>query len=216
MRAEAHAVLGRALYDQGSVRPAQKNLEAAIKLDPHNARALYQSAILYDDRFNHTEALRLTERYHRRDVGHIDLQVTFDDPKAYTRPWTIPVEFDLVPDGQLIEYICENERDSQHLIGKLGEEFRVPAEVLAQYVGTYQGPASPSPFCVGCSGVVVSLEGNRLMIDPGAGKIPLIAHSENSFTMEGTGVDFVKDAKGAGTAMIQHWTEGDRRYARKK
>ena len=164
----------------------------------------------------HTEALRLTERYHRRDVGHLDLQVTFDDPKAYTRPWTIPVEFDLVPDGQLIEYVCENERDSQHLIGKLGEEFRVPAEVLAQYVGTYQGPASPSPFCVGCSGVVVSLEGNRLMIDPGAGKIPLIAHSENSFTMEGTGVDFVKDAKGAGTAMIQHWTEGDRRYARRK
>ena len=55
------------------------------------------------------------------------------------------------------------------------------------------------------------------MIDTGgAGKIPLIAHSENTFTMEGTGVEFVKDAKGAVTAMIQHWTEGDRNYARKK
>jgi hypothetical protein len=54
------------------------------------------------------------------------------------------------------------------------------------------------------------------MIDPGAGKIPLIAHSEKSFTMEGTGVEFVKDAKSAVTAMIQHWTEGDRYFPRRK
>ena len=85
----------------------------------------------------HTEALRVTERFHRRDVGHIDLQVTLDDPKAYTRSWTLPVELNLVPDGELIEYICENERDAPHLVGKSGEEFRVPAEVLAQYAGTY-------------------------------------------------------------------------------
>ena len=157
----------------------------------------------------HTEALRVIERYHRRDVGHLDLQVTFEDPQSYTRPWTVPVQFDLVPDGDLIEYICENERDSAHLVGKSGEEFRVPAEVLDQYVGTYQSPAFPAPM-------VVSVEGSRLMIDPGAGKIPLVAHSETSFTMEGTGVDFVTDAKGTVTAMIQHWTEGDRNYARKK
>jgi hypothetical protein len=157
----------------------------------------------------HTEALRMTERYHRRDAGHIDLQLTLDDPKGYTRPWTLPIHFDLVPDGDLIEYICENERDSAHLVGRSGEEFHVPAEVLAQYIGAYEAPAFPA-------GVVVSLEGSRLMIDPGAGKIPLVAHSETSFTMEGTGVDFVKDAKGAVTAMIQHWTEGDRYYPRKK
>jgi len=157
----------------------------------------------------HTEALRLTERYHRRDAGHLDLQVTFDDPKAYTRPWTLPVEFDLIPDGDLIEYICENERDKAHLVGKSGEEFHVPAEVLAEYTGKYESPAFPA-------GVVVSFEGGRLMIDPGAGKIPLVAHSETSFTMEGTGVDFVKDAKGAVTSMIQHWTEGDRYFPRKK
>jgi hypothetical protein len=157
----------------------------------------------------HTEALRVTERFHRRDAGHLDLQVTFDDPKAYTRPWTVPVEFDLIPDGDLIEYVCENERDKQHLVGKRGEEFRVPAEVLAQYIGTYE-----SPFVR--SGVVVSLEGSRLMIDTGEGKVPLFAESENSFTMEGTGVDFIKDAKGAVTQMIQHWTEGDRIFPRRK
>jgi hypothetical protein len=151
----------------------------------------------------HTEALRMTERFRRRDVGHLDVQVTFDDPKAYTKPWTLPFDFNLIPDGQLIEYVCENERDAPHLVGKSGEEFRVPAEVLAQYAGTY-GTA------------VISLEGGRLMLDPGAGKMPLIAHSESSFTMEGTGVDFVKDSKGAVTAMIQHWTEGDRYLARTK
>jgi len=156
----------------------------------------------------HTEALRMTERFHRRDAGHLDVQVTLDDPKAYTRPWTLPMEFTLVSDGDLIEYVCENERDAPHLVGKSGEEFRIPAEVLAQYAGAYQRPAGPT---------IVSLEGNRLMIADGqAGKIPLIAHSETSFTMEGTGVDFVKDATGAVTAMIQHWAEGDRNYPRKK
>jgi hypothetical protein len=47
----------------------------------------------------------------------------------------------------------------------------------------------------GPNDIVVSLEGSRLMIDSsGGGKIPLIAHSETNFTMEGTGLDFVKDA----------------------
>jgi Domain of unknown function (DUF3471) len=157
----------------------------------------------------HTEALRVTERFRRRDAGHIDLQVTLDDPKAYTRAWTLPVELDLVPDGDLIEYVCENERDAVHLVGKSGEEFRVPAEILAQYAGAYRAPARPV--------TTVSLEGNRLMVEEGqAGKIPLTAHSANTFSMEGTDVEFVKDAKGAVTTMIQHWAEGDRNYARTK
>jgi hypothetical protein len=156
----------------------------------------------------HTEALRMTERYRRRDVGHLEVQVTLEDPKAYTRPWTLPMEFTLIPDGQLIEYVCENERDKPHLIGTSGEEFPVPTEVLAQYAGTYVS---------GASSAIVSLEGSRLTLDPGgAGKIPLIARSENTFTMEGTFVEFVKDAKGVVTAMIQGWVEGDRKYARTK
>jgi hypothetical protein len=156
----------------------------------------------------HTEALRLMERYRRRDVGHMDLQVTFDDSKAYTRPWTLSLEFELIPDGQLIEYVCENERDTPHLIGKSGAEAHVPAAVLAQYAGNYEAPGSTV--------AAISLEGSRLMIDTGTGKIPLVAHSESSFTMEGAGVDFVQDAKGAVTGMIEHWTEGDRNYARRK
>jgi hypothetical protein len=65
-----------------------------------------------------TEALRLTERFHRRDFGHIDLQMTIDDPKAYTKPWTVQLQF-TAADTELIEYVCdENEKDLKHLVGK--------------------------------------------------------------------------------------------------
>jgi hypothetical protein len=66
-----------------------------------------------------TEALHLTERFRRRDYGHIDLQLTIDDPKAYTKPWNVNLELTLMPDTELIEYVCsENEKDLGHLVGK--------------------------------------------------------------------------------------------------
>jgi hypothetical protein len=158
----------------------------------------------------HSESLRLTERFHRRDFGHVDLQVTLEDEKAYRRPWTLPIDLDLVTDGDLIEYVCENERDKQHLVGKREEEFHVPLDILAKYAGMYETPQYPT-------GVVVTLDGDHLMIDPGgAGKIPLVAQSEDTFSMEGNIVQFVKDGKGAVTGVVQHWTEGDRYATRKK
>jgi len=157
----------------------------------------------------HSEALRLTERFRRRDAGHIDLQVTIEDPKAYNRKWTLPVDLDLMADGELIEYICED-RSKPHLVGKRQEEFAVSKNILSQYVGTYDPPGA------GAS-VSVTLEGDRLMIDPGGmGKIPLIAISENSFSMEGNVVEFIRDAKGEVTRIVQHWTEGDRLASRRK
>ncbi|HEY7333910.1 MAG TPA: hypothetical protein VH639_03430 [Bryobacteraceae bacterium] len=157
----------------------------------------------------HTEALLLTERFHRRDTGHIDIQVTLDDPKAYTRPWNLSIELDLIPDGDLIEYFCENERDAPHLVGK-SKDVQLPADVLTKYVGVYNSGRNPD-------GTVVALDGNGLTIDPGgAGKLPLIAQSENSFSMEGTMIEFVKDDKGAVTGMVQHWAEGDRYFTRGK
>lgn len=66
-----------------------------------------------------TEALRLKERFQRRDFGHIDLEMTIDDPKAYTKPWTVHLQFIANPDTDLIEYVCdENEKDLKHLVGK--------------------------------------------------------------------------------------------------
>lgn len=66
-----------------------------------------------------TEQLHLTERFHRLDAGHLDIQITVDDPGAYQKPWSSTVHFDLLPDWELMEKIClENEKDVEHLVGK--------------------------------------------------------------------------------------------------
>ncbi|HYR42373.1 MAG TPA: hypothetical protein VER98_05090 [Terriglobia bacterium] len=66
-----------------------------------------------------TETTRITERYRRRNFGHIDLELTIDDPKTYTRPWTVALSgLNLLPDEDLIEAVCENERDASHMVGK--------------------------------------------------------------------------------------------------
>jgi hypothetical protein len=63
----------------------------------------------------HSEALKIQERYRRRDFGHMDVQVTMDDPKMYTRPFSIRYTLDLVPDTDIGEYVCaENEKDRSH------------------------------------------------------------------------------------------------------
>jgi hypothetical protein len=66
----------------------------------------------------HSEALRVTERYTRRDFGHMDIQMTIDDPQTYTKPWTVTVPKNLMVDSELIEFMCENEKDYVHLVGK--------------------------------------------------------------------------------------------------
>jgi hypothetical protein len=66
-----------------------------------------------------TESLRVIERYTRPTVGRINIDVTIDDPKAYTKPWSVKLAWRLVPDTDLIESICEeNNKDPQHMIGK--------------------------------------------------------------------------------------------------
>jgi hypothetical protein len=66
-----------------------------------------------------TDALHLAERFRRRDFGHLDLTLTIDDPKAYTRPWAVNLPLQLLPDADLLEYVCnENEKDLKHMVGK--------------------------------------------------------------------------------------------------
>jgi hypothetical protein len=59
----------------------------------------------------HTEALRITERFRRMNFGRLTLDVTVDDPKAYSRTWTSQtLGFTLQPDTELLEHLCENNR----------------------------------------------------------------------------------------------------------
>ena len=48
----------------------------------------------------------------------MEIQVTLDDPKAFTKLWTIKQSLNLLPDTELLENVCENERDTEHLVGK--------------------------------------------------------------------------------------------------
>ena len=60
----------------------------------------------------HSEAMRLTERFKRRDVGHMDIEIVINDPKAYTKPLQYVQPQRLLPDTDLIEYICaENAKE---------------------------------------------------------------------------------------------------------
>ena len=66
-----------------------------------------------------TDAAKMTERFRRVNYGTMEIEITIDDSKAYTRPWTIKLIHKIVVDTDLIDYMCvENERDSGRLIGK--------------------------------------------------------------------------------------------------
>jgi hypothetical protein len=70
------------------------------------------------DGFGHPRSvsMRVTERYRRRDFGHMDVEMTFDDPKYYTRPFGFKTTLTLIPDSDVLEYVCtENEKDRAHV-----------------------------------------------------------------------------------------------------
>ena len=165
----------------------------------------------------HTEALRMTERYKRRDVGHLDIEVTLSDPSAYARPWTVAVRAELLPDTEMIEFVCnENERSLEHWVGKASDEqkheVQVGADVLAKYVGTY---AERAPFWRTLPRVVeITLDNGRLFGEvDGRGKVPLFAMSATLFSgLNGLGVEFIDG--GAGGLYVKH-VSGDYRFARK-
>ncbi len=66
-----------------------------------------------------SEALRVTERFRRRDFGHMEMQATIDDAMAYTKPWSFTQQLTLMADTDLLELVCnENNKDLPHLKGK--------------------------------------------------------------------------------------------------
>jgi hypothetical protein len=165
----------------------------------------------------HTEALRVIERFRRRDFGHLDLQVTFEDPGAYASPWTVAVPLDLVPDTEILEAVCrENEKDFSHMssrpAGQPAVDITVPREILARYAGAYemQGNEKIRP-------AVISLSGDALFLNMDeTGPQRLIPMSGTNFSYSGTVIQFVTDEQGAITHFLMHAVEGEDRADRKK
>lgn len=169
----------------------------------------------------HSESLRVTERFRRRDFGHMDLQVTLDDPNAFKEPWIVPIKLELDADTEPLEYVCaENERDRPHLVGKASDEskneVKVSPEVLSRYVGAYEfkPPERPELTIV----LNVSLADGKLMLDQNGGpKAPLTPSSETKFFLPAGGIhiEFVKDDQGAVTHLIAQIVEGEIKAVRK-
>jgi hypothetical protein len=66
-----------------------------------------------------TSAAKVTERFRRASFGKLEIEITVNDPKAYTKPWTIKLNQPFVADTELLDYIClENERDAAHFVAK--------------------------------------------------------------------------------------------------
>ena len=63
-----------------------------------------------------TDALRVSEHFYRRDFGHMDLEITMSDSKAYTKPWRIVLHPRLLPDAEMLEFVCvENNKGIEHM-----------------------------------------------------------------------------------------------------
>jgi hypothetical protein len=140
-----------------------------------------------------TESLRLIERFRRPDFGHLQLEVTFDDPQTFTHPFTLRMEKTYTADTEIFEDVCENERDSTHLTSGV----KVPPDTLSAYAGPYQ---------VSGRDVVVAISGDQLLVkDSAYPKDQLfVATSQTEFlsSVSETTIAFVKDASG----RVTHFT----------
>lgn len=79
---------------------------------------LNEETWLDDSGHPHSDALKIVERFQRRDFGHLDVQLTIDDPKAYTKPWTVKIPWEYLPDTELLDWVCANNKDLEHIVGK--------------------------------------------------------------------------------------------------
>jgi hypothetical protein len=178
----------------------------------------------YNDRtwllggYPHTEALRITERFRRSDFGHLEIAVTFQDPKAYSKAWTVPIRAQLAADTELLESVCNEFPDNgqEHWIGKASDAeksaVKVAPEVLAKYVGVYKGLYLQRP-----REVEVTLSGGTLFIALNGGqKQPIVAQSETGFSGTGLTYQFIRDEHGIATHVIESRVSGDYKYERQK
>jgi hypothetical protein len=176
----------------------------------------YNDRTWLENGYPHSENLRLTERIHRTDFGHLVIDQTWSDPKIYEKPWTARVDGLLTPDTDLLEYVCaENEKDRVHLVGKNSDDTKnavhLSQDVLSKYVGNYEVNAKdfgiPGPDKLLLK---VTLEDGVLKFGMGDGpKQPMTPISETTFAGFGGQVEFGKNDQGEVTHLTIRVAEGD-------
>ena len=168
--------------------------------------------------YPHTEALRVTERFRRTDFGHLEIAVTFDDPKAYNKPWSLSVSAQLAPDTELMEAVCNERPDSgqEHWIGRVSDAqktaVKVAPDVLAKYAGLYKGIYIRNPRTV----EVTFSDGTLFVSINGGPKQPIIPQSETDFSGTGLTYRFIRDDHGIPTQLLEGHIAGDFKFERQK
>jgi hypothetical protein len=154
-----------------------------------------------------TESLRVTERYHRRDFGHMEWEITIDDPKVFKKAFTIKTQRTLQADTELLEDVCENERSRARFV--VDTSVKITPAVAASYAGVYD---------LGGREVVITATNDLLFVrglnEP---KLPLIPTSQTQFMSTATpaGFEFVKDAQGKVTHLIVRGNAPEQKAVRK-
>ena len=158
----------------------------------------------------HSEKLRVTERFRRVDFGHIQYQITFDDPDTLTAPITRSLTVNYAADTDMLEAVCnENNRAAGHLVGTATARVHVSPRVLAQYAGTYvyREGVRAIPTFMGAT-QTVTLINDQLYLNA----LPMFPQSETRFESSGAVAEFFLDAKGTVTRLVLSQTEGDALY----
>jgi len=144
----------------------------------------------------HTEKLRVTERYTRPDLGHLNVDVTFTDPDTFDKSLRFSLAMQLVVDTEMLEEVCESKME--FWTGSISDlqksAVKVSEDVLKQYVGSYEGY-----WRANLRQVKVTLERGTLYVNglllPGM--VELIPESDDVFTTsEGVSYKFVKGDNG--------------------
>jgi hypothetical protein len=160
----------------------------------------------------HSEKLRVIERFHRVDFGHMDFQITFDDPETLTKPLTISLPVDYQPDVEMLEFVCENERDAPHL-ARADQSLKLSPETLAKYASTYEYAGSRPPDAPKLPPwlmtITVTMAGGRLYHGP----FPLNAISETTFGNVAGTLEFSLDSAGLVNGLT---ASGGLKYVRKR
>ena len=158
----------------------------------------------------HSESLRVKETFRRTDFGHMQFQITLDDPETFTKPLTISLGVNYDADTDMLETVCnESDRNRVHMIAAQNEGIKLSPATLAKYTGQYEY-ASGSRTVAGFMGMhqKITLIDGVLFLNA----LPMIPQSETKFESTGSYVEFLLDANGKVKQLVLGQTEGDTFY----
>jgi len=157
-----------------------------------------------------SEKLHVTERFRRVDFGHIQFQISFDDPDTLAKPLTISLLMNYLADTEPLENVCnENERDRAHFVaGELKPKIQLGAPALAKYAGTYEPGGTTiigASFNLLSASLTISLVNDQLYV----WDMPLFPQSETRFDARLGQMEFSMDAGGEVTGLTIIGALGD-------